>query len=570
MAKAARTPTRDADPRSAKRFYLVLALALIAIAATFLLVWNVPAHGGVDENGYLVAGRQIALTGRPQLTPVHYAGSPVPTCVGDMWVGQNLGTPQERFLTKYPPLVPLLVAGALRLGGQGMGVDLAYLLNPIGFCIGLLGVYLLARQLVGPGPAIAALAAAIISVPLLRMFTFPGSHGISFALASMAAYCLVRWLNDATWRHVVGAGVLCALAAAARSGEIILIAPLLVAAAMRFGRSKRDLQQAVTMLGAWGVVLGLFISLQYAWSGQWSLYATTGESKAFAVHFLIRHLPIAIEHLFMRGIGLIFPLGLIGLVMLSRRNRAVGLAMTAWVVANILLYASYYWAPQSSFNIYGRLFLPSFAPLCACGVASLVWLFGTTPDRGKKRGLQVSLWLAVLASAGIASLNVVPFFGVDTMARMNVQDRAQWLNERVPADAVVFCDELDVMYDLQFVANYTLYDSRMFRRADLESLVPLEANELSGLDPERRRYLREALLWRTSEQLTALRDDLIAAYKQAGRRVFIFSGPKQAWMPFDRLEQRGLQAVQVAQAKDKWPPLPTIPDRWSLEEVVAK
>ena len=91
MARAIKTRARDADPRSARRFYLVVALALIAIAATFLLVWFVPAHGGVDENGYLVAGRQIALTGRPQLTPVHFNGSPVPTCVGDMWIGQEPG-----------------------------------------------------------------------------------------------------------------------------------------------------------------------------------------------------------------------------------------------------------------------------------------------------------------------------------------------------------------------------------------------------------------------------------------------------------------------------------------------
>jgi hypothetical protein len=236
----------------------------------------------------------------------------------------------------------------------------------------------------------------------------------------------------------------------------------------------------------------------------------------------------------------------------------------------MLLYSAYYWAVQSSFLIYGRLFLPSFAPLCACGVASLVWLIGTTPDRGRRLMLRVSLWTAVLISAGIASLNVVPFFGVDTMARMNVQDRAQWLAERVPADAVVFCDELDIIYHLQFVANYTLYDSRMFRRADIESLVQQVPDEPSRLDTERRRYLTEEILSRSPGQLTTLRDDLIAAYKQAGRRVFVFSGPKHVWMPFDRLESRGLNLVLVAEGKDPWPPLLLIPDKWSLEEVVAK
>lgn len=566
MARATRTRALNADPRSANRFYLVLALAMIAVAATLLLVWYVPAHGGVDENTYLVAGRQIALTGRPALTPVHYNSSPVPTCVGDMWVGQNLGTPQEQYLPMYPPLVPLLVAGALRVGGAGIGVDLAYLLNPMGYCIGLLGVYLLARQLVGPGAAIAALAAAIASVPLLRMFTFPGSHGISFAVCSMGAYCLVRWLSDGTWWHAILAGVLCALAAAARSGEVSLLAAILVAAAMRCWRSRRDLQQALTMLAAWGVVLGLFISLQYAWSGQWSLYSTTSGSRSFGLNYLVQHLPITGEHLFLRGVGLMFPLGVLGLTMLIRRDRALGLTMAAWVTVNILLYSAYFWAPRSSFNIYGRYFLPSFAPLCACGAASLVWLFGAAADRRKS----LALWFAVLASIVISMFNVVPFFGLDTLARMNIQDRSQWLAQRVPADAVVFCDELDVMYHLQFVSNYTLYDSRMFRREDLEPLVEYVPDEPSRLDAQRRRYLTDELLSRSPEQITALRDDLMAAYRQAGRRVFVFSGPKHAWMPLGSLEDRGLHAVLVDQGKDPWPPLPTIPDRWSLEEVVAK
>jgi hypothetical protein len=570
MSRATRTPVQGTDPRSADRYYLVLALALIAIAATFLLVWYVPAHGGVDENGYLVAGRQIALTGRPALTPVHYNASPVPTCVGDMWIGQNLGTPQERYLPIYPPLVPLLIAGALHLGGQSMGVDLAYLLNPMGYCIGLLGVYLLARRLVGPSPAIAALAVAITAVPILRMFTFPGSHGVSFAATSMAAYCLVRWLDDRTWRHAIGAGVLCALAAAARSGEISLVAALLVAAALRCWQSRRDLQQALAMLGGWGVVLALFILLQHGWSGQWSLYSATSGTRSFAISYLVEHLPIMTEHLFLRGIGLMFPLGVVGLVMLVRRNHAMGLAMAAWVSVNLLLYSAYFWAPRSSFNIYCRYFLPSFAPLCACGVASLVWLMKSATDRTRKLKLRLALWCAVLISAVIAVFNFVPFFSLDTMSRMNIQDRAQWLGERVPPDAVIFCDELDVMYHLQFASGYTLYDSRMFRREDIEPLVQFVPGEPSRMDAERRRYLNEVLLSRSPEQLTDLRDDLIAAYRKAGRRVFVFSGPKHAWMPLDSLESRGLQAMPVAQGKDPWPPMPTIPDRWSLEEIVAK
>lgn len=534
-----------------------------------MLVWHIPAHGGGDENGYLVAGRQIAQSGQPVLRPDHYSSSPVPTFVGDMWIGQDLGTPRERYLTKYPPLVPLLVAATLELGGADHGVTLVYLLNPVGYCIGLLGVYLLARRLAGPGPAIAALVVAMACEPVLRMFSVPGSHGISFAITSFAAYWLIRWLGDSTWRHAIGAGVLCALAAATRSGEVVLIVPLIAAAAIRIRRSRRDLLQSLVILGAWGIVFGAVVLLQYSWSGHWSLYAATGESRAFGLHYLLPHLPIAGRNLLMRGVGLLLPLGLVGMMMLFRRDRAAGLVLSAWVAGNVLLYASYYWAPRSSLTIYSRFFMPSVGPLCACGVAALVWMIGTSPGRGRRFLLGLSLWTAALISVGVSAYGIVGFFSLETLGRINLEYRTQWLGERVPEDAVVFADEVEALNHLQFVTNYTLYDGRMFRRENLEWLVRFDPEQPNSLDPERRRFLSEVLLCRSSAELTKLRDELMAAYKRTGRRVFVFSGPRQAWEPFD-LQQHGLQLVPVARGTSPLPQFPTIPDKWSLEEIVAK
>lgn len=552
------------------QLYLVLALFLIAAAASVMMVWNVPVHGGVDENGYLVAGRQIAETGRPVLIPDHYRSSPVPTFVGDMWVGQNLGTPQERYLTKYPPLVPLLIAAALKIGGQAHGVTFAYLLNPIGYCLGLLGVYLLARRLAGGGPALAALVVAIASEPVLRMFSIPGSHGISFAITSFAAYALVRWLQDGEWHHAVAAGILCSLAAGARAGEVGLVVPLAVAALVRLRRSRRDLLQSLAMVGSWAAIYGAMVLLQYAWSGHWSLYTATGESKAFGLHYLWQHLPIVGRNLLMQTVGLFLPLGVIGVVMLYRRDRALALALGAWIAVNVLLYGSYYWAPRNSLTIYSRFFLPSVGPLCACGIAALVWMAGASENRGRRAMMMGVLWIAALLSAGVSYSRVFTFFSLDTLGRMNIAARVEWLASRVPADAVIFADEVDALNHLQFASDYTLYDGRYFRHENLDWLTQFDPDQPNSLDAERRRYLNEVFVARTPAQLTQMRDELIAAYKKDGRRVFIFSGPQRAWASFDSLQQYGLRAQEIAVGKAKTPTLPTIPDRWSLEEVVAK
>ena len=58
-----------------------------------------------------------------------------------MWVGFDLGTENERYLPKYPVGLPLIYAGALKLGGPTYGLYLVYLVNPIAMALSLVGVH---------------------------------------------------------------------------------------------------------------------------------------------------------------------------------------------------------------------------------------------------------------------------------------------------------------------------------------------------------------------------------------------------------------------------------------------
>ena len=96
-----------------------LAFGGLAVAGAAAFLWFaaqylVTAHGGTDQNGYLVGGRLLAEHGSMALRPVNPVtgvGDPF-LFVGQMWVGVDLNGPEERYYPKYPMGLPALVAVA--------------------------------------------------------------------------------------------------------------------------------------------------------------------------------------------------------------------------------------------------------------------------------------------------------------------------------------------------------------------------------------------------------------------------------------------------------------------------
>src|SRR5712691_621749 len=118
----------------------LLLLILLAFAIFTHLYW-VPAHGGMDQNAYLVAGRMSAEYGSPRLHPTDQD-----SFVGRMW----LLTADGGYFPKYPLGLPLIVALVYKLVGPG-GV---YWISPLCTVFGLWATCLLARRLRGPVAAI--------------------------------------------------------------------------------------------------------------------------------------------------------------------------------------------------------------------------------------------------------------------------------------------------------------------------------------------------------------------------------------------------------------------------------
>src|SRR5580658_3593795 len=97
------------------------AIAIVAYAVAMHVYWS-PAHGGVDQNGYLVGGKLFAQTWSTGFKP-----SDPFAFVGRMWVEADDG----KYFPKYPLGLSVIYAIALKIGGAKFGVPLAFMVNPV-------------------------------------------------------------------------------------------------------------------------------------------------------------------------------------------------------------------------------------------------------------------------------------------------------------------------------------------------------------------------------------------------------------------------------------------------------
>src|SRR5690606_2954676 len=118
-----------------------IAVAVGCLFLSFALRYWAPAHSGVDQNGYLVGGRQFAKTMSMGLTPEDPYGF-----VGRMWIG----TPSQTYYPKYPLGLPFIYAVMLWIGGGAYGVEMAHLVSPVSMALAIVGTFFLLRQVV-PG-----------------------------------------------------------------------------------------------------------------------------------------------------------------------------------------------------------------------------------------------------------------------------------------------------------------------------------------------------------------------------------------------------------------------------------
>jgi hypothetical protein len=313
-------------------FGIVLAALLVGFW-TFAQQFRAAAHGGADQNGYLVGGRLLAA---------HFSSGFKPddpyAFVGRMWIA----APDGRYFPKYPAGLPVIVAIVYRLAGPSA----AYFISPVAMTLALAAVFLIVRLVAGSFGGVLAVVIVATSPVTLGLTNNPNSHAAALCCVSWGFYLLLRWWQRrGSWRAAL-AGLLLGCAATIRYGEALVLLPVLLVALFNVRlRERGSWLEAAALLGGWVLPIMLLLVSNRLTLGAWTGYDATGESTGFDRQYLAQNWDGVIRQLAGAGLFLTLPLGVLGLVQLFARNWRVATVLWAWVLPGVLLYGAYYWAP---------------------------------------------------------------------------------------------------------------------------------------------------------------------------------------------------------------------------------
>ena len=518
-----------AEPRAWTWLCAVLATALAGVFLATAIAFQVPAHDGVDQNGYLAGGRILAERGTAGLSTVDPAtGVPNPYAfVGRMWIGADLGTDHERYFPKYPPGLPGAVALAWWIGGPTHGPTLAYLVNPLCMALGVLGTFVAVRLVAGSTLGLLAAAALCASPTIVLLSTNPNSHAGALGFSVWGVALALLWARRSSWWAAVASGLLLGVAVLFRYTEALLLLPGLVAAVLQLSwRRGRSWGQLAAHGGAWAAVVGLMVAHNLAAFGSPTGYDPTNESTGFAREYFVDNWATMVRALDSAGLFLLVPLALAGLVLLIGWRLRVAAVLWAWVLPSVLLYTAYYWAPDPEGLGYARFFVTILPGLAAAAAGLAAWLLAAGPQLARPSLVYAAAALIVALSVGVNLRGVIPQWQMDQARRLALLDSGRRVLDTAPPGSVILSRESRLLHHLQFVGDYQLIEAGLFEPHAIQRMKDVDPDEPQGLQPQRALVLYDKL---KDLDRTALRKEylgLVDAALADGRRVFLVASPR--------------------------------------------
>ncbi len=483
----------------------LLAIVIIVGYAFFLASFWAPAIGrpGIDENCYLVAGKNIAFTGTPGFKPVDDF-----QFISAMWVRTNAETaappawvpwPLRKWLTvnveagwyypKYPVGLSLLDAIAIRLGGDPhtlVARGAAFLVSPVCMVLAMLGMFYLARAILGSW--FYALLATIVlaTIPTsLEFAEIPNSHPPALCFVVWGMFFLTRFWQTGSWRKGLIAGLLLGFAVTIRYSEALLMFPLypldkvlsdtkiaenhpsiwmLIKAcrmipfgpiglacvlSVRWKRPRSYLRAASPAIG-WVIVVGALVAFNWFSMGHITGYDATNESGGFTSEMFLNKWEFTVQQLYMYGLLFLFPLGIAGLFFMFRGAARSAMLLTMWFLPGTLLYIAYYWGEQTPGIGYLRFFLTLFPPL----IIGAFWLMraAESTSLGRERwgfsiAAPIGAGFLTAATAAIGIYYSTPDIALQHRGNLNLAYTAREIDSVVNHDAaspgrfIVFADQ---------------------------------------------------------------------------------------------------------------------------------
>jgi len=507
--------------------FVVLALAIAGGQAFFLASFWAPAPGrpGIDENAYLVAGKNIALTGSPgfeatddfQYIDAMWVGTDAQTLKPSIW----LPSPLQRLLTahtkpgwfypKYPIGLPLLNAIAIHLAGHASDFSArkaAFAISPICTTLAALGMCLLTLMVTqSQFYSLLAMIVLITAPAVLQLSEMPNSHAPALCAAVWGMLMLMRFYRRGSAWWGAGAGLLLGFAVTCRYSEALLLFPLypldqvladtglksahpvfwhIIMACrvlpigplgiaslstVRWRKVGSYFRAAVPVI-AWGLPVGALLAFNWFSIGHLTGYDTTHESGGFTTEEFVRKWDLSVQHLYIYGLFLFAPLGVAGLGLMFRGHRRDALILSMWFLPGALLYTSYYWGAQAPGVAFLRFFVTLFPPL----IVGAMWLLKTagSGSSGSRPGAiaePLSAGFLTASAACVGLLGSLHVMTVQYLGNVNLEVSAENASRAIDnsgrrtSQPIIFADEglfPQFLQYAQFMIDGTWYAADAF------------------------------------------------------------------------------------------------------------
>jgi len=482
MPETAAVLEEDADRAKPRSWPVWLCrLVLIALAVGhfwFLATYFEPAISTPDANGYFAQACHIATEGRTWFEP-----DTLLQYVGMHW----LKTDGDRYFSRYPPGLALLLAIPFRLAGP----EASLWVNPLFATLTLVGLYLLCREWIGEGWGLAAMAAMAANPVANTRALAQDAHTAAAFFLVWGIYLLARWSKSLSPAMAFLAGLCLGIIPTVRYPEALfgLGVGLFMLLHLRWER-KFWVSLAAGIGGALIPIGLLMLRNHLAFGAFWRTgYSLTNEQTGFGWNYFRRYAVSYIENIQGDGAGLFTALGLTGLAALCFRRDTwrQGLLLLALIVPTTLLYMSYYWAPQRMTDATMRFLLPTFF---IYAVAALWCLKLLAESRLAGACAAAVVLVAITACWGIPrSGETLSRFKQTNAVLSKVTDAVA---EHVPAGSILFANS-QIQQHLDFIGKWRLGDDAILqgrgarrgpgrREQDTDAPSPRQADKTKAIE----------------------------------------------------------------------------------------
>jgi len=527
----------------------ILLIGILTVLSWTLATYWIPAHGGVDPNGYLVTARLIA-----DEHSVHFVPEDPHQYVGDMIIQTEDG----RMLAKYPPGFPLLAAIARMLTGPtGM-----YIVNPICIVLACAFAYALFRQLLDPFCSLLATLFLATNPVTLALANTPSSHASTLLCVCIGFWGLLRWLHHRSWSAALIGAFALGYAATTRYSEALLLLPVLFITIATLRRSRQSVIENTGILLLWCIPI-MFLALFCWWNfgTPWKTgYSYCAEDTGFALKYFFgdpatnrqSRWETLITQVNWLGLFMLWPLGILGMIIMLGERWQTAICLILWTLPSTLLYLGYYWAPTSETSVgYLRFFLVLQPGL----ILAALWLLQRATN-GMVWTRAIGLGTITMIAVGINLGNILPTMARNYAAAMAIAEVATTGYAHIPKKSAIFTTDDNIANHLDAWGGYQIFDCHLFSTASYDKwkrLVddPDQENEPEGRQRIRMRQYLDLISQhdaqgrrypQTKDTLQEAQSEVISKQIAQHRRVFflIKRGQSHAWLPTSRLWQSKL------------------------------